>query len=238
MSTPLTMLGVGQPDWRTRARTRKEQQVDSIPREWIISIPEDRQNVTQIPYECGLLTAFELEVTDTLDVQTILNKLKTGAWKSVDVTRAFYKRAIIAHQATNCLTEIFVERALARAAEMDKYLEEEMKPKGLLHGLPVSLKDQFAMQGLETINGYVANIGDFATKNAVLIDILYDLGAVPFVRTNVPQTLMWPETYNHVFGRTLNPRNLSLTSGGSSGGEGALIAMRGSPLGIGTDIGG
>jgi amidase len=48
----------------------------------------------------------------------------------------------------------------------------------------------------------------------------------------------WGETYNNVFGRTLNPYNLSLTSGGSSGGEGALIAMRGSPLGVGTDIGG
>ncbi|KAG8725402.1 hypothetical protein FRC09_000043 [Ceratobasidium sp. 395] len=226
------MSDVVQPDWRTRVRTRRQQQIDSIPGEWIISIPEDRQNVTQIPYECGLLTAFELEVTDTLDVQTILNKLKTGAWKSVDVTRAFYKRAIIAHQATNCLTEIFMERALARAAEMDKYLEENKTPKGPLHGLPISLKDQFAIQGLETINGYVANIGDFAAKNAVLVDILYDLGAVPFARTN------WPETYNHVFGRTLNPHNLSLTSGGSSGGEGALIAMHGSPLGVGTDIGG
>ena len=84
--------------------------------------------------------------------------------------------------------------------------------------------------------------------------MLYDLGAVPFVRTNVPQTLMvntatrsdaqlinswqWGETYNHVFGRTSNPHNISLTAGGSTGGEGALVAMRGSPLGVGTDIGG
>ncbi|KAG8771101.1 hypothetical protein FRC12_003861 [Ceratobasidium sp. 428] len=238
MSAPTSTSGSDHPEWRIRAQTRKQQQIDSIPREWIISIPEDRQNVTRVPYECGLLTTFELEVTDALDVQTILDKLKTGAWKSVDVTRAFYKRAIIAHQATNCLTEIFVERALAWAAEMDKYLEENKAPKGPLHGLPVSLKDQFTMKGLETINGYVANIGDFATENAVLVDILYELGAVPFVRTNVPQTLMWGETYNNVFGRTSNPYNLSLTSGGSSGGEGALIAMRGSPLGVGTDIGG
>ena len=87
--------------------------------------------------------------------------------------------------------------------------------------------------------------------------ILYACGAVPFVMTNVPQTLMvlavtpcdercvtdfllsqWPETYNLVFGRTLNPANRTLTSGGSSGGEGALIGMKGSPLGIGSDLGG
>ena len=46
------------------------------------------------------------------------------------------------------------------------------------------------------------------------------------------------ETYNHVFGRTTNPYNRYMTSGGSSGGEGALVAMRGSPLGVGTDIAG
>ena len=48
----------------------------------------------------------------------------------------------------------------------------------------------------------------------------------------------WGETYNHVFGRTTNPYNRAMTAGGSSGGEGALLALRGSPLGVGTDIGG
>ncbi len=106
--------------------------------------------------------------------------------------------------------------------------------------------------------GYVSWIGKYAEKDSVLVQILYDAGAVPFVQTNVPQTLMvgsdssflqgngplstillqWPETYNKIFGRTLNPHNRSLTSGGSSGGEGALIGLKGSPLGVGSDIGG
>ncbi|CAE6440491.1 unnamed protein product [Rhizoctonia solani] len=228
----------GRDDWKTRAEKKRQNQLDSIPLEWRISIPKDRYNVLQIPYKCDLLDPLELEITDTLDVQQLLEKLRTGAWSSVQVTRAFYKRAIVAHQTTNCLTEIFVQRALGRAREMDQYLKEHGKPKGPLHGLPISLKDQFTMKGLETVNGYVANIGDFATEDCVLVDILYELGAVPFTRTNVPQTLMWGETYNNVFGRTLNPYDLRLTSGGSSGGEGALIAMKGSPLGVGTDIGG
>lgn len=50
--------------------------------------------------------------------------------------------------------------------------------------------------------------------------------------------LQWGETHNHVFGRTTNPYNRYMTPGGSSGGEGALVALRGSPLGVGTDIGG
>ncbi|ELU38311.1 general amidase [Rhizoctonia solani AG-1 IA] len=234
----ITLPAQATEDWKTRAEKKRENRFGSIPLDWRISIPEDRFHVLEVPYECGLLDPLEVEITDTLDVQHILKKLESGTWSSVQVTRAFYKRAIVAHQTTNCLTEIFVQRALARAEEMDRYLKEHGKPKGPLHGLPISLKDQFTMKGLETINGYVANIGEFATEDCVLVEILYELGAVPFTRTNVPQTLMWGETYNNVFGRTLNPYDLRLTSGGSSGGEGALIAMHGSPLGVGTDIGG
>ena len=90
----------------------------------------------------------------------------------------------------NCLTEIFVERALARAAELDDALKKTGKVIGPLHGLPISLKDQLCIKGLETTMGYVSWIGNYAEKNAVLVDILEACGAVPFVRTNVPQTLM------------------------------------------------
>jgi amidase len=105
------------------------------------------------------------------------------------------------------LTEIFVDRALARAAELDDYLKRTGKVVGPLHGLPISLKDQLCIKGLETtigrdwsssldelrfslLVGYVSWIGQYAEKNAVLVDILLECGAVPFVRTNVPQTLM------------------------------------------------
>lgn len=59
-----------------------------------------------------------------------------------------------------------------------------------------------------------------------------------YCKTNVPQTLMTADSDNNVFGRTWNPHNKALSAGGSSGGEGALIAMRGSVVGIGTDIAG
>ncbi|KAI0344211.1 general amidase [Trametopsis cervina] len=226
-------------DWQTLCAERKQKQVDSIPPEWIIRLPEQQySNVQNIPAECGLLDAHELEITETTDVDVLLSRLATGIWSSVEVTTAFYKRAIIAHQLTNCLTEIFVERALSRAKEVDDYLRNTGKVMGPLHGLPISLKDQFCMKGLETIMGYAAWIGQPSNIDSVLVEVLYELGAVPFVRTNVPQTLMWGETHNHVFGRTTNPYNRYMTPGGSSGGEGALVAMRGSPLGVGTDIGG
>lgn len=55
---------------------------------------------------------------------------------------------------------------------------------------------------------------------------------------SLPFERQWGETYNHVFGRTSNPFNTTLTAGGSTGGEGALLALLGSPIGVGTDIGG
>lgn len=71
-----------------------------------------------------------------------------------------------------------------------------------------------------------------------MINILLNLGAVLYVKTNLPQTLMTADSENNIFQRVLNPHNPSLSAGGSSGGEGALVAIRGSVLGIATDIGG
>ncbi|OSD03465.1 general amidase [Trametes coccinea BRFM310] len=227
------------PGWQEAVADKRQRLQGLIPKEWIIPpIPEDQQNVLDTPKDCGLLTDRELEITNTPDVSVILQKLANAEWSAVEVTTAFSKRAVIAHQVVNCLTEIFIEQALQRAAELDAYLKEHGRTVGPLHGLPVSLKDQFPIKGLETVMGYAAWIGPVAEEDAVLVQLLHQAGAVLYVRTNVPQTLMWGETHNNVFGRTLNPYNRKLTPGGSSGGESALIAMHGSPLGVGSDIGG
>ncbi|KAH7887092.1 amidase signature domain-containing protein [Phlebopus sp. FC_14] len=238
----MTSTNTTNTDWRSLCAARKAAQAASIPQEWRIQPPpESRLDVRSITEECGLLSDRELAIIDlgTKDVSALVDALVTGRkYTSVEVTTAYLKSAVIAHQVTNCLTEIFVDRALDRARKVDAYMVQHQKPMGPLHGLPISLKDQFTMKGLETIMGYACNIGKFAENDCVLVEMLYDLGAVPFVRTNVPQTLMWGETSNNVFGRTTNPFNRKLTPGGSSGGEGALLAMRGSPLGVGTDIDG
>lgn len=110
---------------------------------------------------------------------------------------------------------------------------------GPLHGMPISLKDSFNLKGIHTTIGYIAFVNrPAADSNSVLVDILLRNGAVLYVKTNIPQTLMTTDSENNVFGRTLNPHKLKLQAGGSSGGEGALVAMRGSLLGVGTDIGG
>lgn len=147
----------------------------------------------------------------------------------------------------NCLHEIFFDAAIEEAKRLDAYYAEHKKPIGPLHGLPVSLKDQFHVKGVETTMGYVGWIGTFqgtkddprrSTFESELVRELRALGAVLYCKTSVPVTLMIGETANNIIEYTWNPKNRNLSSGGSSGGEGALIALRGSPGGFGTDIGG
>ena len=87
-------------DWRALCAAKKQRQLEAIPKEWTLDppIPEEQHRVLDIPRTCGVLTAHELEITDTVNIQTLLDKLASGEWSSVEVTTAFYKRAIIAQQ--------------------------------------------------------------------------------------------------------------------------------------------
>jgi amidase len=116
-------------------------------------------------------------------------------------------------------------------------LEKTGKPKGPFHGLPISIKDNFYVTGKDSTIGFVSLANKPADKNSALVTLLKEAGAILYVKTNVPTAMMIAETVNNLFGRTVNPRNRNLTSGGSSGGESALITFGGSSLGVGTDIG-
>lgn len=138
------------------------------------------------------------------------------------------------------MTEVLFEEGLERAQYLDNYLERTGEVLGPLHGLPISLKDSYLTPSHPSSIGmaFYANVGTGNETHSVVVDMLRDMGAVFYVKTNVPTGMMMAETLNNVWGETRNPLHKKLTPGGSTGGEGALIAMRGSPLGIGTDIGG
>lgn len=142
---------------------------------------------------------------------------------------------------------MFFDNAIEDAKRLDAFFAENGRPIGPLHGLPVSLKDQFHVKGVETTMGYVGWIGTFEGRKddvrrgvveSELVRELRALGAILYCKTSVPMTLMSAETANNIIGYVPNPKNRLLSSGGSSGGEGALIALRGSPGGFGSDIGG
>ncbi|KAJ4322426.1 hypothetical protein N0V94_002413 [Neodidymelliopsis sp. IMI 364377] len=227
-------------DYKTISAEKKLQRQSRIPKEWLL--PEsynDLTNVMDVPLTCGILSDVERDITSNFDATALLEKLKDGAWSAEQATVAFCKRAAIAHQLTNCLTEIFFDKAIERARELDR--ERQLNPgKTLrsLHGLPVSLKDSFQVSGYDTSTGLACFVNEPAEENSGTAAMLLDLGAVLYCKTNLPQSIMTGDSDNNVFGRTLNPRNTTLTAGGSTGGEGALLALRGSVLGVGTDIGG
>lgn len=95
------------------------------------------------------------------------------------------------------------------------------------------------MCGTHTTIGYIDYLSHPpASIDSALIKILREEGAIFYCKTNLPQTMMTADSHNNIFGRTLNPHNIGFTAGGSTGGEGALVAMGGSILGLATDIAG
>ncbi|KAJ9628213.1 hypothetical protein H2204_009473 [Knufia peltigerae] len=225
--------------WQTIATESQESLLNSIPTKWRLPGPVDASitDVRSIPRTCGLLTEKQLELTEQT-ASELLPKLHDGTLSSAEVTEAFCARAAIAHQCVNCLTAFFSEEAMARARELDGILAKTGKPVGPLHGLPVGIKDIFHMKGKRLTMGYVAWHDNECTTDASVVQILRNAGAVFFVRTTMPQTGMFLETWSNLWGRTKNPFNTNFSAGGSSGGDGALVAMRGAPFCPSTDIGG
>ncbi|KAK4701237.1 amidase, partial [Phenoliferia sp. Uapishka_3] len=226
--------------WQATAAGRKAAQQASIDalNFKVPTVPDSTLNVAKLSL-ADQLSPQDIEITEASHgVSGLLEKLASGTWSSEAVVGAFARRSIIAHKLTNCLTEVFIDQALLRAKMLDKHLADTGKPIGPLHGLPISLKDQICVEGVECNMGYVGWVGRVSKENAVLVTLLLEQGAVIYVHTNIPQSLMLTETVNAVYGTTTNPYNRALSCGGSSGGEGALIAMKGSPLGVGSDVGG
>ncbi|KAF2667159.1 acetamidase [Microthyrium microscopicum] len=235
--------------WQELALGKKLAVLELIPLEWRLPQPiptaKSQKDVTGA-YVQQYLEDWEIEITES-DAVRIVEQTSSGNWTVTKVVTAFCHRAALAHQLTNCLHEIFFDQAIADAKLLDEKFASGAGPVGPLYGLPVSFKDQFHVHGVETTMGYVGWIDTFEgikgtgkekTTESELVREIRLLGGVPFCKTSLPHTVMSMETWNHIVGSTLNPHNRLMSTGGSSGGEGALIAMRGSPIGFGTDIGG
>ncbi|EEP79790.1 hypothetical protein UREG_04636 [Uncinocarpus reesii 1704] len=219
------------------ARKRRDDALNAFFR--VPDINEDTlpRDLRSFPKTSGLLSTEELEIIYS-DAETLVQRIKERKLTSVAATIAFCKAAAIAQKLTNCVTEVLFNDGLERAKYLDEYLAKHNKTIGPLHGLPLSLKDNFMTPPHPSSVGMSVHANVPTEKESVLVDILRDLGAVFYVKTNIPTAMMMCETNNRIWGETRNPIHKGLTPGGSSGGEGAILAMRASPLGVGTDIGG
>ncbi|CAJ0602836.1 unnamed protein product [Cylicocyclus nassatus] len=164
-------------------------------------------------------------------------KLQNGEVSCTDVLRSYQRAALASSEQTNCVC-MFIEDAIEIARKLDEQAATPGYKKPLLFGMPVSIKENIRVRNMCSTMGYVQELGAPSRKNAVVVEQLLHHGAVPFVHTNVPQSLVSYGCTNPVYGTTTNPYNPERVPGGSSGGEAALIATGGSLLGIGTDVGG
>ena len=110
--------------------------------------------------------------------------------------------------------------------------------KGPLHGVPVTIKDTLETAGVICTGGTKGRANFVPKADATAVARLRGAGAIVLGKTNVPELAGALESDNLIYGRTNNPYDLTRTPGGSSGGESAIVAACGSPLGLGTDAGG
>ncbi|KAJ7130606.1 amidase signature domain-containing protein [Mycena epipterygia] len=185
----------------------------------------------------------------------IVTNIERGVWTASQVLEAFIAQSLVAHSATNCITEVLFEYGRKRAKELDVEFEKTNRLKGPLHGVPISVKVQDDIEGYDTTIGFISCIDKPAQSNADVrsahivlamnfdfafqfVQSMLDAGAVPFVKTNVPQTMYSYECNNPIWGRTSNPYNAAYSSGGSSGGEACMLSLDASVIGLGSDIAG
>ena len=156
---------------------------------------------------------------------------------SREVVRAHLERIDVVNHNVNAITVILRDQALRAAGEADEKLTSG-ESVGPLHGVPITVKENFDVVGSATTHGIVELKDSMPEQDCHVIALLKQAGAIPIGRTNMPDFGLRWHTTNDLHGATLNPWNPERTPGGSSGGEAAAIATGMSPLGIGGDMGG
>jgi amidase len=137
----------------------------------------------------------------------------------------------------NAIVTLLPERAIEQATAADEALTSG-KEVGSLHGLPVAHKDLFPTRGIRTTFGSLVFKDFVPEQDGLIVERLKKAGAITIGKTNTPEFGAGSQTYNEVFGETLNPYDTSKTSGGSSGGAAVAIACGMLPIADGSDLGG
>ena len=162
-----------------------------------------------------------------------IKKKKIGCLELLDLYLARVEKY---DGALNAVVVRDFERARTRARAADRALAKR-QVWGPLHGVPMTIKESYDVEGLPTTWGVPAYAKNVATRNAVAVERLLGAGAVLFGKTNVPLFLADWQSYNAIYGSTNHPWDVSRAPGGSSGGSGAALAAGLTGLEAGSDIG-
>jgi len=170
------------------------------------------------------------------DATELARRIREHEYSPVEVMEAHLERIGAVNPALNAIIA-FADDAMDRAREAEQALVKG-RDIGPLGGVPFTCKDSFDVAGMHTTCGSKLYEDRVAAVDATAVARLERAGAILLGKTNTPEFTLWWETDNRVFGRTNNPWNTDLITGGSSGGEAAALATGMSPLSLGSDVGG
>ncbi|XP_025993307.2 fatty-acid amide hydrolase 2-B [Solenopsis invicta] len=179
-----------------------------------------------------------------LSATTLARKIRQREITSCEVVEAYIMRIKEVNTFINAVIDERFSDALIEAKNFDEQLKksefdietlEKCKP---LYGVPISIKECLAVKGLSHTGCTLPRKGIKADRDADIIEILRNAGAIPLCVTNTPEMCMGFDTTNRLYGRTCNPYDARYSSGGSSGGEGALLGAGASVIGIASDLAG
>lgn len=172
----------------------------------------------------------------TLSAAELARRIRMGDLSPVEVIEAHIARIEAVNPALNAVVASMFESA--RTAARHAEATASSATVGPLHGVPFTVKDSLDVAGVRSTAGLTARSDHIPDRDAIVVARLRDAGAIPLGKTNTPDSCWDQETDNLLFGRTNNPWEIERSVGGSTGGEAAIIAAGGSPLGLGSDIAG
>jgi amidase len=155
----------------------------------------------------------------------------------VEVMAAHLEQIDRVNPKVNAIVTLLPEAGMKQARQADEQLArgEEV---GVLHGLPIAHKDLVVTKGVLTTFGSPLFADNIPNEDALIVERLKQAGAITIGKTNTPEFGAGSQTYNEVFGETLNPYDTTKTCGGSSGGAAVALACRMLPIADGSDMGG
>lgn len=185
------------------------------------------------------------DLTLLLSASTLAFKIRNKQLSSEEVVKSYIERITEIQPVLNCVVEDRFTEALEEARKCDEILRgpeapsaEQLAREKPFFGVPFTTKDCIGIGGMKQTAGLSVRRNCTAERDAEVIRLMREAGAIPLASTNVSELAMWWETSNCLYGTTRNPYNTRHIVGGSSGGEGCIQAAAGSPIGIGSDIGG
>lgn len=173
----------------------------------------------------------------TLSARALAERIARGEVSAIEAVEAHIARIEAVNARLNAVVVKRYDEARAEARAADER-RARGEPLGPLHGVPITVKELLDLAGTPSTFGIPRRKVTLATADDPYVARMRAAGAIVLGKTNVPQLLLYIESDSPAYGRTSNPWALDRATGGSSGGQAAIIAAGGSPLGLGTDIGG